>query len=97
MSDQPLALMKQHIVVEDNFDDDDALIQGYIDAAEALVVRYVRADLSALHPTGWPEDIRQAVRMIVALFYDNRQASEDFETGMPMPAKVLLADHRSFD
>ncbi len=54
---------------------DDGLITGYIAAAEARIVAHLRRDLDAEFPAGWPDDILQALRFLVAHYYLNREAT----------------------
>lgn len=54
-------------------DADDVLIAGKIDAAEAFIDRWLAepmADMDAV-----PADLKQAVLMLVAHFYENREAT----------------------
>lgn len=89
-----LAQAKQHAVVEHN--DDDVLIQGYIDAARGHVTDHLRRDLDAEFPSGWPVQINQAVLMLVAHWYAHREAvSGTGEMGeIPLAVRALLAPHR---
>lgn len=74
---------------------DDALIQGYIDAAEAHVVKHLRRDLDTEFPGGWPAPILQAVRFLVAHFHTNREAvSATAAQAVPLSVKALLAPWR---
>ena len=96
MSQLTLSQAKQHLAISDGFAGHDSLIQSYIDAAEAWVVRHVRKDLDAEYPGGWPEDVLQAVRFIVGHYYANR---EQVITGttvsdVPLAARDLLAHER---
>ncbi|WP_299686696.1 head-tail connector protein [uncultured Tateyamaria sp.] len=81
-----------------NHNGDDVLLQSYIDAAEAHVVRYVRRDLDSEFPSGWPADILQAVRLLVAHYYRFREAAVIAATAseVPMGVKALLEPHRNF-
>lgn len=67
-----LAEMKQHLNVVD--DADDALIARKIDAATAHVAQAASVDFDALGEDA-PEDLREAVRMLAAHLYENREAS----------------------
>lgn len=72
-----LDLVKRQLVVE--HDEDDLLIQGYLDAAVAHVEQHCdRAivDSSPVEPTQMllTNDVKQAVLMLVAHWYANREA-----------------------
>ncbi|WAJ26279.1 head-tail connector protein [Antarcticirhabdus aurantiaca] len=55
-------------------DEDDALILKKIDAAEAWIGLWLE-DTFRVHASDWPDDLRQAVLMLTAHFYENREAS----------------------
>lgn len=76
---------KEHCRVE--IDDDDLLIELYIEAAEAHVLNYLNLTEAELlgSPGARPAPIRIAVLMIVADLYENREAQVDFEI-RPNPA-----------
>lgn len=95
MSELQLAEIKAHLIVE--HDGDDALIQSYIDRAESHVAKHLRRDMAVDFPDGWPADIKQAVCLIVASFYANReQGGESGSSGIPFGARDLLSYYRNF-
>lgn len=53
-------------------DDDDALIQSKIDAAESWIGKFIGTPLEELDPL--PEPIREATRQLVAYWYEQREA-----------------------
>lgn len=57
--------------------DDDTLIQSKIDAAEAWIVNFLGVSLTdaTTFPNGAPPDVLEAIRQLVAFFYDNREAA----------------------
>ena len=71
MSIMTLADIKAHLRV--TISDDDALIQAKIDAAEKFVEDYL-GDMP-YHNGGVPNPIKEAIRQLVALMYDNREAA----------------------
>ncbi|MBS0237085.1 MAG: phage gp6-like head-tail connector protein [Proteobacteria bacterium] len=77
MSIISLADVKAHMNV--TVDDDDALIQSKIAAAEEWVGNYTGKSLSsyasATPPAEVPESLKEAVRQLVAWLYQNREAS----------------------
>lgn len=86
-----ISTAKLHLRVDDN--DEDALIGGYILAAEAWIKRVTGKEFAE----GAPEDIQQAAAMLVAHWYDQRAAASD-EASRPVPfgVRALVAGHRSF-
>lgn len=69
-----LADMKRHLNVTD--DNDDSLIEGKLDAAQAALERqlgYVIED--EFEDEGVPADLQEAVRQLAAHWYENREAS----------------------
>jgi uncharacterized phage protein (predicted DNA packaging) len=90
-----LAEVKPHVVVE--HDDHDGLLQSYIDTAEIQIGNILRRDMDADFPTGWPEPLKHAVRLLVASFYLNRETGGDPESsGVPFGVADLLAPYRAF-
>ncbi|MDO6505007.1 head-tail connector protein [Shimia thalassica] len=90
-----LAEVKPHLAVE--HDEHDDLIQGYIDQAEAHVGAYLRRDMAADFPDGWPEGVKGAVRLMVASFFHYREAgAESGGDGVPTMAREMLAPYRCF-
>ena len=75
---------------------DDMLLQGYIDAAEAHVANHLRKDMAVSYPAGWPADVVQVVRMLVAHWYGQRSLTSDEVDELPFGYHALLAPHRSF-
>ena len=98
MSQLTPADVKKHCVIGDDFTEDDTLLQDYIDAAERHVQNHVRRDLDAEFPDGWPANIVQAVRMLVAHFYTNREATivAVRASKIPLSVEALLECERSF-
>ena len=73
---------------------DDDRVKQYIAATEAFILNYVRQDLNANYPTGWPEDIKQAIKILVVVFYNDPVGIS--EQKLPVFVKLLLAPHRDF-
>ena len=73
-------------------DDQDLLIQAFIDAAGAWVARVTGKPMDPA-----PEDVKQAARMLIAYWYDQRgAAAEKAATSVPFGVAAMLAPHRSF-
>lgn len=70
-----LDLFKKHVRADD-FADDDTLLQHYLDAAEAWVVRATNRDESDLLDSDGtlPAELRQAVMMLAAHWYNQRES-----------------------
>ncbi|WP_375763078.1 head-tail connector protein [Bradyrhizobium sp. Pha-3] len=74
---------------------DDALIQGKLDAAKAWVGSYTASDADA---DTAPAPVREAVLMLTANLYENREASLVGVTAQALPFGLLdlLAPYRAF-
>ncbi|WP_306150639.1 head-tail connector protein [Roseovarius sp. MMSF_3281] len=92
MSIVELGQVKQHLVIE--HDDDDQLLQGYIDAAEGFVGDYLRRDLGADYPQGLPAPVVSSVMILAARYYADREAAEMDD--LPASIKMMLANYRVF-
>jgi len=85
---------KDHARID--FDDMDTEIQAKVDAANEYVTGMI--DLDEI-TTGWepPDDVKQAVLMIAAHWYENR---EDTYPGsineVPLDAQEILLNHRGW-
>lgn len=84
-----LQQVKDHLRVLDN--EEDALIQRYMDAAEALVKKYLGEDM----PDPVPEPVTAAMMLLVGDLYENRerQGTEVFYQNYTY--KLLLSPYRS--
>jgi hypothetical protein len=67
--------VKAHLNLTDDHDDD--LVGLKIGVAEAMVASYIGVELddAEAFPSGPPEPIKEAVRKLVAEFYENREAN----------------------
>jgi uncharacterized phage protein (predicted DNA packaging) len=82
-------------------DDDDTLIEGKIEAAEELVAAYIgQDDLADMDPV--PATVKEAVRLLVAHWYEQREAAVVGLTGgvssteIPFGVAELLRPHRTW-
>lgn len=96
-----LALVKQHLRVE--FDDEDLLIQGYIDSALAHVEQHCDRKIVLVDPEGpdqmlLTKDIEQAVLLLVGHWYANREAVVvgSITSAMPLAVERLLWYRKQF-
>ncbi|WP_440408702.1 head-tail connector protein [Neorhizobium petrolearium] len=80
--------------------DDDALIGAKIDAAEAWIAKFIGAPLDDVtaFPDGTPEPLKEAVRQLVAHWYENREASIVSVTAelMPLGLYDLMQPYREW-
>lgn len=70
-------------------DDDDTLIQAYMDAAEQAMLRFCNI---ALIPYGQESVFKAAGFITVGAFYDNRSGEEG--DGLPAAARKLIWPYR---
>lgn len=80
-----LAEVKEHLRVD--VDDDDVVIQAYMDAAEKQVLQYCNISLV---PVGAEATFKVAAMMVVATMYDNRSGERD----LPLSSRLLVNPYR---
>ncbi len=93
-----LATLKEHCNVTGTTDD--AVLTRLLAAAQKHVERllgYALSDTVEL-PDGAPEDLQQAVFMLAADWYGNREATLVGVTAQPIPFGVasIVAEHRRY-
>ncbi len=77
------------------FDDDDALIQSKIDAAEAVCQGLVGSTIVWAAPL--PADLMEAIKMLAAHLYENREASSiEYLNMNPLGFCQLIAPYREW-
>ena len=93
-----LPLVKTHLRVD--HDAEDALIQGYLDAALAHVEQHcdrVLVDAPALpEEMGLTKDVQQAILLLVGHWYANREAVASGLTEVPLAVGRLLWYRKRF-
>lgn len=85
MSIVQLADMKAQLNV--TFADDDALIQGKIDAAESWIGKFVTPPWPPTDPA--PGALLEAIKLLAAHLYENREASLVGVTSQDLPFGLL--------
>lgn len=91
MSIVSLEQAKQHLRYDDNAED--GLLQGYIDAAESVVLSYITDKFDA----GYPKAVTQAVLLLVGYFDQHRNAEKETPLNgnfLPLPVQALLYPYR---
>lgn len=89
-----LQAVKAHLRVDG--DDEDALIQGYLDAAIGSVESFTERTFSGFGAEAMPPAVAQAVLLLVGHFYEHREAVSDKQTAVvPMAFEYLLWPHRA--
>lgn len=89
-----LSEIKSHLRIESDIED--SLLESYGDAAEAMVIRYLRRSVSELCASFGggqvPADIRLAVLLLVGHFVKNREASSTQQViSLPFGVSSLLS------
>lgn len=93
MSIVELEDIKTHLNIDT--DEDDALLTAKIEAAEEFVERYLFQDFDKFDPV--PASLKEAVRMLVGHFYENREASSDARIyDVPFGVWALIAPYRGW-
>lgn len=90
------AAVKPHLAIAAGDTGDDTLLQDYIAAAEAWICQHVRRDLDVEYSEGWPTPILQAVRLLVAHWYQHREAvtGNTITNVIPFGVAQMLAPYR---
>ena len=87
-----LTLDEAKVVLQVEHDHIDIMIQDYTDAVDAWIGRVTG---QVFDPA--PPDVRQAARMLLAHWFDQRSAASDrVQVPVPFGVRALLANHRSF-
>lgn len=91
-----LADVKAHLGV--TLDDDDTLITGKIDAAQALLEQLLGYTIEAEFPSAVPADLCEAVRQLAAHMYENREATTVGVSAAELPLGVwdIVASRRNY-
>ena len=84
MSIVTVALAKSYASITGN--DDDELLQLFIDAAETWLGNYIGKPLADFYPV--PADLKRAVLTLVAFYYEQREAVAFGITGQMAPFGV---------
>lgn len=88
-----LTTVKQHLVVE--YNEDDALIQQYLDGAKSYIQSYLNRSFEEFDEL--PEEFTLAALQIISHWYENRSAIT--ETNMeilPYSFNMILDSHRIY-
>lgn len=78
------------------FDDDDALIEGKIEAAQAHLESLLGFAIETEFPTV-PDDMKQAVLALVGHWYENREATGENIFEAPFSVWDVVRERRSYD
>jgi len=89
-----LALLKKHLRVD--YDDDDDLLQHYLDAATKYVVNYIQGDEAEISTEGsLSADVTQVIFLLVAHWYNQREGvSSGSMSQVPNTIDALLKPYR---
>jgi hypothetical protein len=75
-----LSMIKQQLVIDNDFTDDDEYLEALGDTAEELVEQQINkalAEVLAENNDTMPAPLIHAMKMIVEYFYDNRGSAEN--------------------
>lgn len=92
MSIVTLDVVKEHLRYDS--DDSDMILQGYLDAADAVVLNYITDEFEN---DEYPKSIHQAILLLVGYWDQYRNAEQEMPTNgnfLPMPVQALLFHYR---
>lgn len=100
MSVVNLETFKKHCRADD-YTDDDTLLQSYLDAAEAWVIRSTErteTELTSLNDGAFPKPLAQAIYMLGAHWYNQREAvSGGNMAEVPYSLQALIKPYRKLE
>jgi hypothetical protein len=91
MSIVSLETLKEHLRYDD--DDNDIMLQGYLDAADSVVKNYITDEFDS----EYPKAIHQAILLLCGFWDKHRNAESETPVNgnyLPMPVQSLLFHYR---
>lgn len=91
MSIVSLETLKEHLRYDD--DDNDLMLQGYLDAADSVVKNYITDEFES----DYPKAIHQAILLLCGFWDKHRNAETETPVNgnyLPMPVQSLLFHYR---
>ncbi|MBJ8421906.1 phage gp6-like head-tail connector protein [Acinetobacter bereziniae] len=91
MSIVSLETLKEHLRYDD--DDNDLMLQGYLDAADSVVKNYITDEFES----EYPKAIHQAILLLCGFWDKHRNAENETPVNdnfLPMPVQSLLFHYR---
>ncbi|MFW1748777.1 head-tail connector protein [Acinetobacter guillouiae] len=91
MSIVSLETLKDHLRYDD--DDNDLMLQGYLDAADSVVKNYITDEFES----EYPKAIHQAILLLCGFWDKHRNAESETPVNgnyLPMPVQSLLFHYR---
>ena len=91
MSIVSLETLKLHLRYDD--DSNDTMLQGYLDAADSVVLNYITDEFES----DYPEAIHQAILLLCGYWDQYRNAEQEAPVNgnfLPMPVQSLLYPYR---
>ncbi|ENV18741.1 MULTISPECIES: head-tail connector protein [Acinetobacter] len=91
MSIVSLETLKEHLRYDD--DDNDMMLQGYLDAADSVVKNYITDEFES----EYPKAIHQAILLLCGFWDKHRNAESETPVNgnyLPMPVQSLLFHYR---
>ena len=89
MSIVSLETLKEHL----RYDDNDLMLQGYLDAADSVVKNYITDEFES----EYPKAIHQAILLLCGFWDKHRNAESETPVNgnyLPMPVQSLLFHYR---
>lgn len=91
MSIVSLETLKEHLRYDD--DSNDMMLQGYLDAADSVVLNYITDEFES----EYPKAIHQAILLLCGFWDKHRNAESETPVNgnyLPMPVQSLLFHYR---
>lgn len=91
MSIVSIETLKEHLRYDD--DDNDLMLQGYLDAADSVVKNYITDEFES----EYPKAIHQAILLLCGFWDKHRNAENETPVNgnyLPMPVQSLLFHYR---
>lgn len=94
-----LQTAKKWLNIDDSFEDDDMLIYGLIDAAQAATEKYLDKPLEDIARDGvLPSAVKQAILFLVGSWYAQRESiTSGSTTEVPHTFELLIALYKNYD
>ena len=95
----PLCLVKEHLHIDEWFNDDDQYLENLILVSQEVVSNHIGYSLEEiLDPYGCiPKPIEQAILLLIGHFYNNRETTSTLTVKeVPLAYEYLLQQYKNY-